>query len=68
MTVLSRLDAVRMGTVVRFLWESGLIRNASTIVDLGGAWLSEADLSGETLADADLSWASPIGSNLSNAH
>jgi uncharacterized protein YjbI with pentapeptide repeats len=58
---------VRKGRVVRFLWESGLIRNASAIVDLGRAWLREADLSGANLADADLSWASLIGSNLSNA-
>ena len=74
--MLPRLDSVRKGTVVQFLWESGLISNASAIVDLRGAWLREADLSGAMLndadlsradlADADLSWASLIGGNLSN--
>jgi Pentapeptide repeats (8 copies) len=65
--VLPRLDGVRKGRVVQFLWESGLISNASAIVDLRGAWLREADLSGANLPNAKLSGADLSEANLSGA-
>lgn len=65
--VLPRLDSVRKGRVVQFLWESGLISNASAIVDLRGAWLREADLSGASLPNAKLSGANLSGAMLNEA-
>jgi uncharacterized protein YjbI with pentapeptide repeats len=64
LTVLQSLDGVRKGTVVRFLYEAGLItvkqqsgivETTATIVDLSDANLMDADLSGSTLNKANLS-------------
>jgi hypothetical protein len=59
LTVLSRLDGGRKGSVVRFLYESGLITQDRRIVDLNGAdlseaWLSQANLSEATVSDKQL--------------
>jgi hypothetical protein len=45
LTVLTRLDGGRKGSVVRFLYESGLITKHHLILDLNGADLSEVNLS-----------------------
>jgi uncharacterized protein YjbI with pentapeptide repeats len=44
LTVLTRLDGARKASVVRFLYESGLIRKDRLVLDLTGANLTEADL------------------------
>jgi len=54
LTVLSRLENVRKASVLRFLYESGLINKTHRVLDL-----READLSG-----ADLSEANPPSANL----
>ena len=72
LTILSRLDGGRRGTVLRFLYDSGLIVKDKCIIDLTGANLSKADLSkanlsGADLSDADLSDADLSRANLSGA-
>ncbi len=57
------LDAERKGSVLQFLYESGLIDKDKHIIDL----LSEADLSGANLRDANLSGADLKDANLSEA-
>lgn len=54
LTVLRRLKGERKGTVVRFLYESGLILRENTIVSLAGANLVEANLHGANLYKANL--------------
>jgi uncharacterized protein YjbI with pentapeptide repeats len=64
----------RKGSIVRFLYESGLIHKEGTVVDLRGADLSGADLelaklrgtslSGANLRGANLSWANLSWANL----
>ena len=54
--MLSRLDGSRKGTVVRFLYESGLI-DKDAIVDLRGADLGNAVLNEAVLIKASLSGA-----------
>jgi hypothetical protein len=44
LTVLTRLDTERKGSVLQFLYESGLIHKDKSIVDLSGAALLGADL------------------------
>ena len=59
LTVLPRLDHGRKGSVLRFLFDSGLITSGKTIIDLGGATLS-SDESGRRALEsgrADLSGA-----------
>jgi len=53
-TLLSRLDAERKGSVVRFLYESDLIHKGKRIVDLSGADLTKADLHVADLRGVDL--------------
>jgi uncharacterized protein YjbI with pentapeptide repeats len=77
-TILQRLDADHKRTVVRFLYESGLIYNDSPIIpledaDLSGADLRFADLKAIDLHQANLQFARLNGAhlegaNLSNAH
>src|SRR6266566_1256317 len=57
LTVLPRLNGKRKGSVVQFLYESGLIHKDQKIVDLSQANLREADLSRANLDGADLSRA-----------
>src|SRR5215213_3477259 len=54
LTVLTRLDGDRKGSVVRFLYESGLITKNRLILDLRSADLSRANLSGANLSGAYL--------------
>jgi hypothetical protein len=77
LTVLSRLDGGRRGSVLRFLYESGLIYKDSPVFRLDGANLRgavltktnlhAAALSGSDLRGADLSWALLNEANLANA-
>ena len=56
-TVLSRLDAKRKGSLIQFLYEAGLINRGHPLVSLTDADLRGADLYGATLRYADLSEA-----------
>jgi uncharacterized protein YjbI with pentapeptide repeats len=77
LTVLTRLEGERKGSVVRFLYESGLITKDRLILDLRsadlsgayliGANLSRADLSGVTLFEAYLGGANLSAADLSGA-
>jgi uncharacterized protein YjbI with pentapeptide repeats len=78
LTVLRRLDAERKGSVLLFLYESGLIEKDKHIIDLSGADLRYADLryanliganlSGAILSEANLNGAKLNGINLSVAN
>ena len=78
LTVLTRLDSRRKGSVVQFLHEASLIKKERPVVSLSavrlrGADLShldllEANLSGANLNWADLSGVEMSGANLSDAH
>jgi len=75
LTVLSRIGGSRKGTVLRFLYESGLIgqpknkymEKYATIVDLIDADLSGAILPGAVLIGADLRGAVLAGADLRRA-
>ena len=77
LTVLPRLDGERKGSVVQFLYESGLIKD-KRIVNLSGADLSQANLLGFILAGAylnevnlsyaNMQFANLIGANLNIAN
>ena len=77
LTVLARLDGDRKGSVMQFLYESGLIIKDPVTIFLEGADLSEANLRGAdltavqlqqtNLVEADLRGASLGGANLSEA-
>jgi hypothetical protein len=62
LTVLPRLGRRRKGSVLQFLYDSGLIAKDGVVLDLKGADLSLADLFRANLRNANL-----IGTNLSNA-
>src|SRR5215208_5177590 len=75
LTVMRKLDGARKGSVVRFLYESGLIggdpswrRGATTVVYLDGTDLSGAHLSGVRLDFANLRGANLHGADLHSAH
>jgi uncharacterized protein YjbI with pentapeptide repeats len=79
LTVLARLNSERKGSVVRFLYEAGLINKDHLIVDLQrsrdlrGADLSATYLTNSSLCRADLSrvdlrWTFMPGANLSYAN
>jgi hypothetical protein len=73
LTVLARLDFERKGSVMQFLYESGLIYKDSLVLDLHGASLGEiylegADLLDANLSDADLSWVNLSGARLLGAN
>lgn len=59
LTVLPRLDHGRKGSVLRFLYDSGLITSGKTIIDLGGVTLSSDESGRRNLESgrADLSGA-----------
>src|SRR5215217_7715573 len=68
LTVLTRLEkGERKESVVRFLFESGLINKDHVVLDLRGADLNGATLSGADLSGADLSVAHMKGADLSMA-
>ena len=67
LAVLSRLDGSRKGTVVKFLYESGLISDEGAIVDLRSADLSGSILDRANLIEAKLSSANLAGAALSHA-
>jgi uncharacterized protein YjbI with pentapeptide repeats len=60
--VLPRLDSKRKGSVLQFLYESGLIDKDKCIIDLHGADLSKANLH-----DANLNGANLNNTNLKEA-
>lgn len=74
LTVLRMLDPSRKASVLRFLYEAGLIDKDKSIVDLDGANLAHTNLSGNKLnnanlegaymSEADLSFADLTGTNL----
>lgn len=78
LTVVGRVNAVRKGALVAFLYGAGLINKYNRIVDLTGADLfgasalgadlHGADLSGVFLSDATLSYTDLRNTNLSGAH
>jgi uncharacterized protein YjbI with pentapeptide repeats len=55
LTVLTRLDGERKGSVLQFLHESRLIAKVPGVLDLKGADLSGADLGRADLREAVLS-------------
>jgi uncharacterized protein YjbI with pentapeptide repeats len=67
LTVLPRLDGGRKGSVVQFLYESGLITKDRRVVDLSKADLSYADLYGANLSYANLHGGYLIKTNLIKA-
>lgn len=72
LTALPRLDGTRKSTIVKFLYDSGLITTSPPIIDLHGADLREtnlveADLHGIKLQGANLVGADLRKANLSNA-
>ena len=64
LAVLTRLYGERRGTLVRFLYDAGLISPDFPVIDLYGADLREASLSGATLAGANLSGFGLSGATL----
>jgi uncharacterized protein YjbI with pentapeptide repeats len=62
--VLGRLDPMRKGSVLRFLYESGLIARNHPTLDLSGADLSGANLHGGRLKGANLMRANLSGADL----
>jgi hypothetical protein len=67
LTVLQRLDGERKGSVLKFLYESGLIHKGIPVINLHGADLSFANLNGTHLHGADLSLANLRSADLSRA-
>ncbi len=78
LTVLPSLDGGRKRSLLQFLYESGLIENDKTIIDLQGADLSGANLlkaylpsvnlRGANLQEADLRGAKLQGANLCSVY
>ena len=68
LTVLGRLGPDRKRTVVRFLYESALIKEGNPVVNLATADLSNADLSLDDLSDVDLGEAILRGADLKTAN
>jgi uncharacterized protein YjbI with pentapeptide repeats len=69
LATLLRVDGVRKGIILKFLYQSGLIMKGNVIVnlsraDFSGAILREADLSGADLTGADLTGADLTGADL----
>ena len=72
LTVLTRLDSRRKGSVVQFLHEASLIKKEGPVVSLSavrlrGADLSHLDLLEANLSGANLNWADLSGTDLSGA-
>ena len=74
LTILHRLDADRKGSVLQFLYESGLIDKGRRVIDLGSANLSyvhlesQANLKRADLSSTNLSGAILNSSNLREAN
>jgi len=73
LTVLTRLDSRRKGSVVQFLHEASLIKKERPVVSLSavrlrGADLSHLDLLEANLSGANLNWADLSGTDLSGAN
>jgi uncharacterized protein YjbI with pentapeptide repeats len=68
LTVLTRLDSRRKGSVVQFLYEASLINKENPVVSLSDVRLSGANLSHLELSNANLSEAELKGANLSDAN
>jgi uncharacterized protein YjbI with pentapeptide repeats len=73
LTVLTRLDSGRKGSVLQFLYEAHLIRKDHGVFGLSGAFLSEvylgeADLSEVDLSEARMRSAYLVGTNLTGAN
>jgi hypothetical protein len=68
LTLLTRLDGARKGSLIHFLYESDLIAKGHNVVDLSGADLSGANLSGVSLPKANLREVNLYGANLRNAN
>jgi pentapeptide repeat protein len=64
LTVLRRLDGTRKGSVIQFMYESGLLDKDKRIIDLRNADLSGVDLSGLDLSEINLSDTDLSGANL----
>jgi pentapeptide repeat protein len=64
LTILRRCNPERKGNVLKFIYESKLILNDDTIVDLNGADLNNADLYAADLGNANLSGAKLDGADL----
>ena len=68
LTVLSRLDGDRKGSVVQFMYESSLISRDRPVLNLLGANLIKADLGGANLRGANLDAANLFVARLSMAN
>jgi hypothetical protein len=66
LTVLYRLDPDRKGSLIRFLYESGLLNQDECIIDLSQADLSQVNLSSVNLSGIDLSNTNMTGAQLSD--
>lgn len=66
--VLLRMDPVRKGIVLQFLYGSGLIMKGNVIVNLSGTDLSGANLRGAYLAGAELAGANLNRADLTGAN
>ena len=64
LTILPRLDANRKGSVLQFLYESGLIDKDKRIIDMSGADLQGANLDVACLPRVDLRRANLSGADL----
>jgi len=67
LTTLRKQDAEGKGTVVRFLYDAGLIQQGNPVIDLATADLSNTDLSTDDLSDANLDEAILRGADLNTA-
>jgi len=70
LTVLRRLDTLRKGYLLQFLYEAGLINNEvnGSIIDLNGADLQGAELQGLQLRKVNLGGTNLHGANLKKAN
>lgn len=68
LSVLRRLDGVRKGSIVQFLYEAGLIDKQNPILQLDGADLSSVDLTEASLKDVCLQNANLQGALLRAAN
>src|SRR5258705_11064273 len=68
LTVLQRLDEYRKGSVIQFLYESGLIDEGKSIIDLSGADLIKASLVALVLTNANLTRTNLMGADFMGAH
>jgi len=67
LTTLRQLDGARKGTLLRFLYDAGLIKKEDPIIELSGADLNGAELSRADLHGAGLSRVELRQGNLSQA-